>query len=108
MRILLSLSLFISSLTFSQEKYGQIDLSENNFDEFSVFGDTLDGYKVYFTGENHMYATFNSELQIKFLKYLHQTQGVNHLIFEQSPAVGYIIDKVIIDGKSVVRHFVKK
>ncbi|MBK6950467.1 MAG: hypothetical protein IPO32_07830 [Crocinitomicaceae bacterium] len=99
MRILLILFLSVSSLTFSQEKYGQIDLNEENFDEFSVFGDTLDSYKVYFTGENHMYATFNSELQIKFLKYLHQTQGVSHLIFEQSPAVGYIIDKVIIDGK---------
>lgn len=99
MRILPFLLLFVLNQSIAQENFGQINVHKNSFDEFGVFGDTLDHYKIYFTGENHMYATFNSEFQLKFLKYLHQTQGVKHLIFEQSPAVGYILDKVIIDGK---------
>ena len=92
--------IFCAQLTFAQNRYTQIDLDDEDFDEFEILEDTLDDYTVYFTGENHMFATFNTEFEYKFLTYLHQTQGVNHFIFEQSPAVGYIIEKIIIEDKT--------
>lgn len=107
MRLLVLFFLLSLQTSFAQSKYELIDLYEDDFDEFEVFGDTLDYYRVYFTGENHMFATFNTEFQLKFLKYLHQTQGVEHIIFEQSPAVGYIIEKIIIDGKKTHQNYLQ-
>lgn len=89
----------------AQESTSTIDLYSSSFKEFEVLGDTLDKYKVYFTGENHMYATFNTTFQVKFLKYLHETQGVNHFIFEQSPGLSYIINKVILEDKTSHLHY---
>ena len=107
MRFLVLLLILPFQVAFSQTKYELIDLYENDFDEFEIFGDTLDDYQVYFTGENHMFATFNTEFQLKFLKYLNQTQNVTHLIFEQSPAVGYIMDRIVIDGKRSHQNYLQ-
>ena len=92
--------LLLSTFSFAQDKYSLIDLDDKSFDEFKILADTLDDYDVYFTGENHLFATFNTEFQFKFLTYLHQNNGVNHFIFEQSPAVGYIIEKAVIEDKT--------
>src|SRR5690606_11343374 len=99
--------IFLTPSVIAQNKFSEIDLDNDSFEEFEIFGDTLDYYKVYFTGENHMFASFNTEFQYKFLTYLHQKQGVNHFIFEQSPAVGYIIEKVIIEGKTTQLHYLE-
>lgn len=91
----------------AQTNYAEINLNSDDYQEFEVFGDSLDPYKVYFTGENHNFAMFNTELELKLLRYLHQTQDVKHFIFEQSPGVGYIIEEIIIDGKQSNLHFLK-
>jgi hypothetical protein len=92
---------------YAQEHYSRVDLYEDDFDEFEILNDTLKNYSVYFTGENHMFATFNTEFQYKFLTYLHENHDVNHFIFEQSPAVGYIIEKVIIEDKTASLHYLQ-
>jgi hypothetical protein len=104
-RLLVFIFLIQTSFSFAQVKYELIDVHNKEFDEFEIFGDTLSHYKVYFTGENHTFATFNTDFQLKFLKFLHQTQGVNHLIFEQSPAVGYIMEKIVIEGKKSHQNY---
>ncbi|MDA7803047.1 hypothetical protein N8987_00535 [Crocinitomix sp.] len=99
---------FYTSLTsFEQDKVGTIDLTSDEFTEFAVFGDTLDDFSVYFTGENHTFATFNTKFQFKFLKYLNQTQNVKHFIFEQSPGLSYIINKIVIDDKTTHLHYLR-
>lgn len=107
MRILAVLLFLGFSTSFSQTKYQQLDLDSKSFDEFSVFGDTLKNYRVFFTGENHLYASFNTLLEFKLLKYLNQTQGVKNLVFEQSPAVGYILNKVVVDGKQSHENYLQ-
>jgi len=99
-KLIISCSLLLTQTIFGQQNYSQINLNSDSFDEFKILEDTLDDYTVYFTGENHMFASFNTQFEYKFLTYLHQNQGVNHFIFEQSPAVGYIINKIIIEDKS--------
>lgn len=91
--------------TRAQESSGAIDLTVDSFKEFEVFGDTLDDYSVYFTGENHTYATFNTRFQFKLLKYLHQEQNVKHFIFEQSPGLTYIINKIVLEDKTTHLHY---
>ena len=108
-RLILSI-LVCSSFLFSTASRGQdqsstIDLTEDSFREFTVLSSTLDEYQVYFTGENHTFTTFNTQFQLKFLKYLHQTQNVKHFMFEQSPGFSYIINKVVIEDKTTHLHF---
>lgn len=100
--------LFSIQFTQSQEGISQIDLENEDFSEFEVFGNQLDDYKVYFTGENHTYATFNTEFQFKLLTYLYKEQNVRHFIFEQSPAVGYIIENVIIEDKDSYLNYLSE
>lgn len=95
------------SFSWSQEKYSRIDLEKESFEEFEILKDTLDAYRVYFTGENHMYASFNTTFELKFLKYLYETQGVQHFMFEQSPALGYIIEQVTIKGRAKHKLYLK-
>ncbi len=106
-KYILILSIVISSWAQGQENYGYINLEDDDFYEFEVFGDSLDAYQVYFTGENHLYATFNTEFQFKLLSYLYQTQNVRHFMFEQSPGVSYIIEKIIIEDETKHLHYLK-
>lgn len=94
------MTLLFCGQSTAQERTGAIDLTVNSFKEFEVFGDSLDRYSVYFTGENHTYTTFNTQFEFKFLRYLHQTQNVKHFIFEQSPGLSYIINKVILEDET--------
>ncbi|MFT5822496.1 MAG: hypothetical protein ACI8ZM_003752 [Crocinitomix sp.] len=105
--ILFCLFFICNQFSFSQESSGTIDLTVDTFTEFEVFGDTLDNYSVYFTGENHTYATYNTQLQMKLLKYLHQEQNVKHFIFEQSPGLSYIINKIVLDDKTTHLHYLR-
>lgn len=100
--------LLLPQLAFGQTKVGQIHVDKESFEEFEVFGDSLDPYRVYFTGENHNYLTFNSKFEWKMLRYLHQTQNVRYFIFEQSPAVGYLVEKYIIDGDKEAQSYLKR
>ena len=109
-KIVLILFLAIIQLSIAQDKYANIDLYESdNYDEFDeFFGDsTLNDYTVYFTGENHQFAQVNSELEYKILTYLHKTQNVKHFLFEQSPAVGFIMTEIIVNKNSEFKYFLK-
>ncbi len=102
--ILFILLISFQAQTVAQNNYAKIDIDEpTNFSELSEFfsDSVLNQYKVYFTGENHQYAYVNSELEFKLLVYLHQTQGVKHFVFEQSPATGFIITQAVLDNEDV-------
>jgi hypothetical protein len=103
--------IFLLTLTttlYGQEKFSEVNVDSQLFSEFEMLDDTLDDYKVYFTGENHSYTSFNTRFQVKFLKYLHQTQNVQHFVFEQSPAVGYLINEIIMNDKASHKLYLKK
>jgi hypothetical protein len=97
--------IFISVNTIhAQNNYATVDIDEpTDYSELAEFfsDSILDKYKVYFTGENHQYAYVNSELEFKLLVFLNQTQGVNHFVFEQSPATGYIITQAVLDNEDI-------
>ena len=108
MRFSILFLFFIFVLPLSaQDKYSVIDLDNHRYSEFEMLSDTLNEYKVYFTGENHVYKTFNTQFQLKFLQYLHQNQNVKHFVFEQSPAVGYLIQEIIFQGRGSHKVYLK-
>ena len=103
---LLSITVFNFALNgVAQDKVSTVNLDSENFSEFEIFADSLDKYSVYFTGENHMFLEFNAHFQFKLLKYLHQNQGVNHFLLEQSPGLTYIMNQVVINDKTTHMHY---
>lgn len=104
---LFSFLLWTCSYSIAQMNVGKIELDKDSFEEFEVFSDSLDPYRVYFTGENHNYLTFNSKFEWKMLHYLHQHQNVRYFIFEQGPAVGYLVEKYIIEGDKETQKYLK-
>ncbi len=107
MRSLFFVVCFISGFVRSQEKFSELYVDSASFSDFEILADTLSGKRVYFTGENHMYATFNSKFELKFLRYLYETQNVRHFIFEQSPGMGYVIEKYTIQKKTSDKLYLK-
>lgn len=103
--LVLFCALLSTNLTLAQDKVSTVNLDSESFSEFDIFADSLDDYSVYFTGENHMFLEFNAQFQFKLLKYLHQEQGVNHFLLEQSPGLTYIMNKVVIDDKTTHMHY---
>ena len=103
--LVLFCALLSTNLTLAQDKVSTVNLDSESFSEFDIFADSLDDYSVYFTGENHMFLEFNAQFQFKLLKYLHQEQGVNHFLLEQSPGLTYIMNKVVIDEKTTHMHY---
>lgn len=108
MRIGISVLMLLMAFgVYGQENTRTIDLSQESFKEFEILSDTLDNYSVYFTGENHQYASFNTKFQLKFLKYLYESQGVKHFVFEQGPGLGYIINEIILYDKTTHLHYLR-
>lgn len=108
--VLLLIILLRLNCLIAQDNYASVDLYESHdYEELEeFFGDsTLNEYTVYFTGENHQFAKVNSELEYKMLTYLHATQNVKHFLFEQSPAVGFIMTEIIVNKNTEFKYFLK-
>jgi len=109
--ILALIIVFNVAVGLSQDSYSVIDVYEtqdfSDFDKLFSAGE-LDKFKVYFTGENHQFGGVNSILEFKILSYLNKTQNVKHFLFEQSPAVGYIMTGIAIDNNSKFKSFLKE
>jgi len=109
------LSLLLSFLVImisgsSQDKYIKMDLENlSDYSDLEAFfpDSIMSQYSVFFTGENHTYAKVNSETEFKLLIYLHEKFGVNHFLFEQGPALGYIINKITIEDDLDNRFYLK-
>lgn len=109
--ILLVLMILNLSISLSQDKYSTIEIDETqDFSDFNnMFSDSeLNNYKIYFTGENHQFGKVNSIFEFKFLTYLNKHQNVNNFLFEQSPAIGYIMTGIAIDNNSSFKSFLKE
>ncbi len=85
---------------YGQDRFAKVDIDDTkDYSELTNFfiDSSFTDKTVFLTGENHAYARVNSKTEFKFLVYLHETFGVNHFLFEQGPAIGYIISKITID-----------
>jgi len=108
--LLFALITFNLSIVLSQDRYSVIDINETqDFSEFDkLFSTTeLEKYKVFFTGENHQFGAVNSMLEYKILAYLNKTQNVNHFLFEQGPAIGYVMTGIVMDNNTRYKSFLK-
>lgn len=81
----------------------QLNLKQNeNFDDLAMLDSGINNYRVFFTGENHVFRKSNYLLQLKMLKYLHQKAGVKHLFLEFGYSRGWLVNQYIQTGDSIL------
>lgn len=56
--------------------------------------------RVFMGGENHNYWTENNAIELKMIKHLHETKGVNQIVIELGYARGYLLNRFINDDSS--------
>jgi hypothetical protein len=90
-------------------KNSVLDLENNNdYSTFSVFDSLVtNNYRLFFTGEDHRYLKANSQLELKMFKYLHKTAGVRVFMMEFGHSMGYITNKYVQTGDTVLEQIIK-
>ncbi|RMG67816.1 MAG: hypothetical protein D6722_12590 [Bacteroidetes bacterium] len=70
---------------------------------FALLQPVIESYRFFFTAEQH-WRTINSPIQFAFLRYLHQTAGVRHLILEGGYSYGYLLNRYLETGDERLLH----
>lgn len=101
-------AVFAQNITEPYEPVGsRISLSPENEDFTGFDSIPTDNYKVYFTGEDHRYSLVNTQIEMKFVKFLHQKAGVRHLIIELGYSRGWVIDRYVRTGDTSLYSILK-
>ncbi|MEM6805653.1 MAG: hypothetical protein AAF696_29920 [Bacteroidota bacterium] len=75
-----------------------IDLSiDSSLQSFELMDTVLQEHEFFFAAEQHWKAV-NSQLQFRFLQYLHQRAGVRNLLLEGGYSYAYLINKYLKTG----------
>ncbi|MCI4666849.1 MAG: erythromycin esterase family protein [Bacteroidia bacterium] len=70
---------------------------DSNFISFEPLDEVVPKYSFFFTGEEHR-KKINTQLQLNFLLYLHQTAGVKNLIVEGGYSYGFLLNSYVKSG----------
>ena len=79
-----------------------IHLYDSGFDGLQILEGKLSDYKVFITGENHMYTESNARLWLKMIKYLHANAGVRNIMFEYGYSYGYLVNEYLQTGDTTL------
>ncbi|MEM7660347.1 MAG: hypothetical protein AAF399_29850, partial [Bacteroidota bacterium] len=75
-----------------------LDLEDDSlFESFVMLDSIVEDYQFFFTAEEH-WKTINTQIQFRFLTYLHQKAGVQTLILEGGYAYGFLINQYLETG----------
>ncbi len=89
----------ISGSTLAQQKYHYVNLSTDKLStSFKPLEEAVKQKKYFFSGENHMFSTSNSNIELKLFKYLNKQANVNHFLVEFGYGTGWVINKYINDS----------
>ncbi|MEL6632013.1 MAG: erythromycin esterase family protein [Bacteroidota bacterium] len=75
--------------------------NDEGFVSFEPLDTVVSDYAFFFTGEVHR-KKINTQLQLNFLLYLHQTAGVRNLIIEGGFSYGYLLDVYVRTGNEKI------
>lgn len=73
----------------------------DSFSGFEVMDKAAQSGRFFLGGEDHRYMEFNSRMELKLMRYLHQKGGVRHMILELGFARGYVLQQYVQTGDSV-------
>lgn len=70
-------------------------------DPFPGLDSSLNGYKVFFTGEDHTFTNSNILLELNMMKYLHKKANMRIHLLEFGTSVGWLVDQYVQSGDSM-------
>ncbi|MEN9511193.1 MAG: hypothetical protein RLZZ370_1012 [Bacteroidota bacterium] len=73
----------------------------DSFAGFEVLDSAARYGRFFLGGEDHRFMDFNSSMELKLMRYLHERGGVRHMILELGFARGYVLQQYINTGDSV-------
>ncbi|MFN3918024.1 MAG: hypothetical protein ACK4K0_09810 [Flavobacteriales bacterium] len=118
MRLFLLFALALSCIsTFAQERISpngirssklNIELA-NETASLNMLDSAVENFRLYFTGENHLFRESNYKLELKLIQYLNKKAGVNHLLLEFGQSIGYAVNHYVQTGdtatQSILKHY---
>ncbi len=74
-----------------------LSLSQQEDPAFAMLDTVVPAYRFFFTAEQH-WRSINTQIQFRFLRYLHQNAGVRHLIVEGGFSYGFLLNEYLRSG----------
>lgn len=85
-----------------------INVSNNSdYEGFEWLEQPAKDARIIMTGENHTYINFNSRMEMKMLRYLHEKTGLRHFVIELGAARAYYLNRYINDRDSISERYLK-
>lgn len=85
------------SVKWSKYVHPLVIQGDSNFVSFEPLDEVVPQFSFFFTGEEHR-KKINTQLQLNFLLYLHQTAGVKNLVVEGGYSYGYLLNSYVKSG----------
>jgi hypothetical protein len=114
---LLLISTLSATAIFAQERISpngirssklNIELA-NETTSLSMLDSAVGNFRLYFTGENHLFRESNYKLELKLIQYLNKKAGVNHLLLEFGQSIGHVVNHYVQTGdtstQSILKHY---
>jgi hypothetical protein len=82
-------------------------LNNENFEGFENLDSAILKARVVMTGENHTYVTFNSQMELKMLRYLNQKTGLRDFVIELGGARAHFLNRYISGADTMAEKYLK-
>lgn len=78
-----------------------------DFTGYEALDSLIGNKRLVMTGENHTFAGFNSRIELKMMRYLHEKEGFKNLIIELGPARAYYMNQYILHNDSTAKKYLE-
>lgn len=109
-QILIALTAFVSCTVLGQIAPKGVTIDVHNNDDFEgmqMLDSAVAEARIIMTGENHTYVNFNSHMEMKMLRYLHQKVGLKNFIIELGEARAHYLNRYINNSDSMAEKYLK-
>lgn len=108
MQRFLALILALPFLNAGAQNAVPLDIGNNEtYDGFSPLDSAVKHSRILIIGENRDYASFNSRLEFKTLKYLNQRFGMRNYLLAMAPSKAFLVDRFVNSDDSAMETLLK-
>lgn len=108
MQRFIALILALPFLNAGAQNAVPLDIANNdNYNGFSPLDSAMKQSRILIVGENRDYASFNSRLEFKALKYLNQRFGIRNYLLAMAPSKAFLVDRYVNSDDSAMETLLK-
>lgn len=103
-----ALILTLPFLTAGAQNAVPLDIGNNDtYNGFKPLDSAIEESRIILLGENRDYASFNSRLEFKTLKYLNQRFGMRNYLLAMAPSKAFLVDRFVNSDDSAMETLLK-